>query len=145
MIQQLAPFVEELLSVHKQLLTEKQELETKLRGIDLGIQQVEGALSVWNVKPKKAKVSNRSRKAGNYTNKQEVLEIMVRLVRENGPLSHDDLQGLAKSKLSEMGKSLSGFGLHFKNAMIDPEFQQEIKEMELSVQSKTQPTKSIRN
>lgn len=52
--------------------------------------------------------------------KSEVLEVLTGLLRDNGPLSPDELEGLAKHKVTnDLGKSLSGFAMRFREALTD--------------------------
>ena len=45
------------------------------------------------------------------------------MLTDNGMLSRSELEELAKDKLSnELGKSLSGFAMRFKEALADPQF-----------------------
>ena len=57
------------------------------------------------------------------TTKAEVIQILSQLLQDNHSLAPEDLEGLAKDRLSrELGKSLSGFSLRWKQALRDPRF-----------------------
>ncbi|MCA9231060.1 MAG: hypothetical protein KDA57_10430 [Planctomycetales bacterium] len=55
--------------------------------------------------------------------KQEVIDIVAGLLRDNGNLSKIDLEDLAKEKLkNDLQRDLKGFAMRFKEALSDAQF-----------------------
>ena len=95
------------------LRSERDMLLSQLERIDSAIASLDG-------KPSRAKSSRSSKPC---CTKQEVIEIIEGLLRDNGQLTVTELEGLAKEKLSnELNKSLSGFAMRFKEAIREPKF-----------------------
>ena len=55
--------------------------------------------------------------------KTQVVAILRELLEANGPIEKADLKALVGERLTAAGKSLSGFGLRFGEAMKDPQFE----------------------
>ena len=70
-----------------------------------------------------AKSTKRTRASKPCCTKEEVIQVLVGLLRDNGALSRDELEELAKHKLSrERGRNLSGFAMRFREALGDGPF-----------------------
>lgn len=100
---------------------EKAYIETKER-LDLinqSKQQIEAALKA--LAPTKPKPSRKSAKR--CARQSDVHSVCLALVEANPSIPKDDLEALARQKLSsEMGFSLSGFGLRFSEIMESSSF-----------------------
>lgn len=95
-------------------------LKGQLASVEEQSARLRAALEALGGGPPKAKPPKRGRPCAK---KAEVLEIVTKLVRENGVVPVDDLEGLAKETVSsELGRSLSGFGLRFRESLADPRF-----------------------
>lgn len=63
--------------------------------------------------------SRTSRSTKPCCTKREVVDVVMQLLRDNGVLSRDELEGLAKDKLAnDLGKSLSGFAMRLKEPLL---------------------------
>lgn len=95
-------------------------LRSELGAIDDKRNRMIAAVEALGLGRKKAKSTRRSKPCAT---KVEVVQILVDLLKDNCSLSTEDLDGLAKDRVSrDLGKSLSGFGLRFKEALADPRF-----------------------
>lgn len=91
-----------------ELEAEKAPLEAALAALD-------------ESKKPKAKAGRKATKP--CAKKPDVEAVCQSLLSDNGSLSRDDLEALAKGKLSgELGFSLSGFGLRFKQCLESGDF-----------------------
>ena len=95
-------------------------VQTDLDAIDDKRNRLNAAIEALGSGRKKAKSTRRTKPCAT---KAEVVQIVMDLLKDNGSLSMEDLDGLAKDRLSrDLGKSLSGFGLRFREALADPRF-----------------------
>ncbi|TWT67024.1 hypothetical protein Pla123a_44540 [Posidoniimonas polymericola] len=112
---------EKLLAIRELCLTETTDLRTQLAEAEKELEQVDAALTAIGEKPsssKKKRASGKSRLP--CATKDEVLDTIHEVLRENGEVPEDDLKSLAGEKLRKRGKSLSMFGRLFGNCLDDP-------------------------
>lgn len=116
--------IDEIVTELRSQLAPIEEEETRLRSALTELKghrkKLEAALNVLGGGPQKAKPPKRGKTCAT---KQEVVAIMAELLRANGPMETADLEGLAKDRLSEAGRSLSGFRLRFSEAIRESDFQ----------------------
>lgn len=100
--------VEAILLVRGQLIRQLEQIDASLAALGEGTTQ---------------KRSARSRKP--CCTKDEVIEILAALLRDNGSLTRNELEELAKDEVSTVRqKSLSGFAMRLQEALADPQFQE---------------------
>lgn len=100
--------VESLQQVRDQLVNQLDRLDAALAALGPG---------------KKASRPPQARKP--CCTKDDVITIVAGLLRDNGQLTLDELEGLAKGKIKdERQMSLSGFAMRFKEALADSRFRE---------------------
>ncbi len=110
--------ITELKRLREPLEHEETGLKEKLSLCQAQLHKLDAALLALSDTPRRAsRISKRS------VTKSELIEVITDLLKSNGRLSRADLEGLAKKRFSEDSeRSLSGFGLRFKEAMNDRNF-----------------------
>ncbi|MCA8998765.1 MAG: hypothetical protein KDA80_17330 [Planctomycetaceae bacterium] len=112
---------------------EASRLRTLLADVEDQSARLTAALAALTAGHSKSRTAKRGKPCAT---KQEVATILVGLLEDNGSLTVDDLEGLAKDKLSnQLGKSLSGFRLRYQEALADPRFA--VSEGRCQLQKKT--------
>lgn len=116
----IAQIVTELQNQLAPIEAEENRCRTALAELKDQRQKIEAALSVLGSGSSKSKPA----KAGKpCATKQEVVAIVGELLRTNRAIPIADLEALTKENLAESGdRSLSGFGLRFREALRQPEF-----------------------
>jgi hypothetical protein len=111
-----------LLAELEQLGPAYEEQKAKVAMMEQTMKQLEAALKV--LQPGRVGRGKASRgDARPCARKSDVHEVCKALVLQNGSILKADLEELAKEKLSmELGFSLSGFGLRFKEVLASPSF-----------------------
>jgi len=101
-------------------------LRTQLEVADEDVSRVVTALNALEQKPAKraAKKTNLSGPKKPCPTKQETIVAVMEILDGNGAVPVDDLKGLTSDKLTEQGKSLSGFALRFGEALRDPRIEE---------------------
>ena len=89
------------------------QLAVELERVDNAL----AALGSGEARPKQARVTRPC------CTKNEVTEIVAKLLDDNPVLTREEIEALAKDKASnDLGKSLSGFAMRLKEALTDPRF-----------------------
>lgn len=99
------------------------EAKERTRTIEHELNQIETALkALGGTKTAKAKAGGKPSKP--CARKQDVMAVCVALVEANEPIAQDDLESLAKHKISEdLGFSLSGVSLRLAECLKSDVFQ----------------------
>jgi len=101
-------------------------LRTQLVAAEEDVSRVVTALNALEQKPSK-KVAKKTSSSGPKRpcpTKQETIVAIMKILDANGAVPVNDLKGLTSDKLTEQGKSLSGFALRFGEALRDPRIEE---------------------
>jgi len=101
-------------------------LRTQLVVAEEDVSRVVIALNALEQKPSKkaARKTSFSGPKKPCSTKQETIVAIMDILNANGAVPVEDLKGLTSDKLTEQGKSLSGFALRFGEALRDPRIEE---------------------
>lgn len=113
---------DKLLAIRELCLTEVRDLRDQLAEAEKELEQVDAALTAIGERPTRGKAGKAKRGKSRLpcATKEEVLDVIHEVLRENREVPEKDLRELAGDKLRARGKSLSMFGRLFGKCLNEP-------------------------